>query len=213
MPHDLKSAAQRETVMDVTAEQIARVYAQAYVGAAQSSGQPEELIEELESLVADVIVPHRSLEFALTSSLLSQDEKAQMLDRVFGGRASQLLLNFLKVLSRHGRLGLLRSIARSVRKIYATSHGRCDVEVTTASPLDDELTAALMARLQQKLGCQPVLSLSVDPSLLAGWIVKVGDTVYDSSVRTLLHRTHQAMIARTVETIDTEPEKFILDTA
>src|SRR3989304_5307553 len=100
-----------DTVMDVTEEQIARVYAQAFMGVAAKSPNATALVDEIASLVDDVLDSFPRLEHMLRSELVSPEEKEQLLDRVFRGRASDPVLNFLKVLSKHGRLGLLRPIA------------------------------------------------------------------------------------------------------
>src|SRR5437588_3042014 len=99
-----------ETVMDVTVERLARVYAQAFMGMAAKLPNADALVQELKSLVSDVLDHFPQLEKALNSSLISPVQKEQLLDRVFGSSASPQVLTFLKVLARHGRLNLLRSI-------------------------------------------------------------------------------------------------------
>ena len=79
---------QHETVMDVTAEQIARVYAKAFLEVAAKSPKFDQLVEEVDSLVADVLDRTPRLEELLNSALVSGEEKEQMLGRVFGKRAS-----------------------------------------------------------------------------------------------------------------------------
>jgi F-type H+-transporting ATPase subunit delta len=209
MPRDLTDTARRDTVMDVTQEQIARVYAVAFMGAAGKNGDAGPLVKELQSLVADVLDKFPRLEATLASALPRHEEKEMLLERIFTGRASNEVLNFLKVLSAHGRLGLLRSVLRAVLKLHAEESGRHDVEVIAACPLDATLIDELHAALRKKLNCEPVLKTRVDPSLLAGLIVKVGDTVYDSSVKTRLEKSRQAMVARAVESIEKRPERFL----
>src|SRR5688572_29471968 len=99
-----------ETVMDVTAERISRVYAMAFMEVAQKTGNPAAVVEEVESLVTDVLDRFPRLEGTLRSALVKPEEKEQMLDRLFAKRASREVVNFLKVLSRHSRLELLRPI-------------------------------------------------------------------------------------------------------
>src|SRR6476660_4407181 len=108
--------AKHETVMDVTGEQIARVYAQAFMRAAAKSPDATGLVEQIASLV-DVLDRVPQLDKILRSALIAHDEKEQLVDRIFAKRASPLVLNFLKVLSARGRLELLRAIARLVEKL------------------------------------------------------------------------------------------------
>ena len=101
-----------EADSDIGVEHIAAVYAEAFLGAAESSGRAAELLEEFDSFVSDVLggVPH--LESVLVSALVSPEEKIGILERAIGGAASREFLNFLRVVSRHGRLDVLRAIHR-----------------------------------------------------------------------------------------------------
>ena len=197
-----------ETVMDVTEEQVAHVYAQAFMGVAAKSPDTTALVDEVASLVGDVVERFPQLEQTLRSELVSPDDKANLMDRVFGGRASAPVLNFLKVLSAHGRLSLLRPIARILKKLDAQRRGLTDVEVRVASSLDDGLRREIADRLRIMLGGEPVLHVLVDPSLIAGIVIRVGDRVYDSSVHTQLEHARRAMIERATERIETQPERF-----
>ena len=196
-----------DTLMDVTAEQIARVYAQAFMGATASSPDAVGLVEQVASLV-DVLDDSPRLEDMFRSALIAQEEKEHLLDRVFANRASPVVLNFLKVLARHGRLDLLRPIARLVEKLDRQRRGLTDVEVRAARELADDIRTEIHDRLRRVLGTEPVLHVSVDPSLIAGIWVRVGDRVFDGSVRTQLEEARRAMIDRATELIETSPERF-----
>ena len=97
--------------------------------------------------------------------MISHDEIAAVLDRVLGGRASPLLLNFLKVVSRHGRLDCLRAIHRRVHALYDILQNRVRVRLTTATPLSAELASRIRIALRGKLEGEPVLELATDPEL------------------------------------------------
>lgn len=208
MPPADQPPATHETVMDVTEEQIARVYAQAFLGATEKSANADSMVDELWSIAGDVLSRFPKLEQALRSSLVSQEQKEQLLSRIFAGRASKEVLNFLKVLSRHGRLGIVRPAARLVAKLHAERRGMTDVEIRVAAPLDDAMLSDIKERLRKALKKEPVLSVSVDPSLIAGIVIRVGDRVFDGSVSSQLERTRAAMIHRATEQIDTQPERF-----
>jgi F-type H+-transporting ATPase subunit delta len=204
------SSVKHETVMDVTEEQVARVYAQAFLGAIGKSPNATSQVEELDSVVSDVLDRFPKLEQALKSSLVADDEKEQMLGRIFGGKASKEVLNFLKVLSRHGRLGIVRLVSRLAKKLHAIARGMTDVEIRVATPLDDALRGEIQSELRKVLGTEPVLSVKVDPSLIAGMVVRVGDRVYDGSVHNQLERVRAAMIDRATEQIETRPDSFLV---
>jgi F-type H+-transporting ATPase subunit delta len=209
MPLSNGEKPKHETVMDVTVEQLARVYAQAFMGVAAKLPNADELVQELRSLVTDVLDRFPQLEQTLESSLISHEQKEQMLNRLFGNRASLQVLNFFKVVSRHGRLDLLRPIVRQAEKIHAERSGKTDVEVRVAAELNDTLRNELASRLQKTLGKQPIVKLRIDPSLIAGIVVRIGDRVYDGSVRSQLESARKAMIERATEQIETGPDRFI----
>jgi F-type H+-transporting ATPase subunit delta len=198
-----------ETVMDVTAERISRVYAMAFMEVARKTGNPAAVVEEVESLVTDVLDRFPRLEDTLRSALVKPEEKEQMLDRLFAKRATREVVNFLKVLSRHSRLELLRPIARTLKKLQAERSGRKEVELRVAIPLDDAVRSEIHNTLRKMLKAEPVIRVVVDPSLLAGMIIRVGDRVYDSSVNTQLEHARRQMIDRAVEKIETQPERFV----
>lgn len=208
MPPIDHPSAKHETVMDVTEERIARVYAQAFLGAIEKSADADGMVEELWSIASDVLGRFPKLEQTLRSSLVSQEQKEQLLGRIFGGKASKEVLNFLKVLSRHGRLGIVRHAARLATKLHAERRGMTDVEVRVAAPLDESMLAEIEDRLRKFLNTEPVLNVSVDPALIAGIVIRVGDRVFDGSVSSQLERTRAAMIHRATEQIDTRPERF-----
>ena len=198
-----------ETVMDVTEEQVACVYAQAFLGVISKAPNAVALVDELVSVVNDVLNRFPKLEQTLKSSLVVQEQKEQLLGRIFSGSASTEVLNFLKVLSRHGRLGLLRQVSRLATKLHAKQRGMTDVEIRVASPLDDTLRGEIQSHLRKVLGTEPVLDVKIDPSLIAGIVIRVGDRVYDGSVHNQLERIRAAMIERATEQIETRPERFM----
>ena len=199
-----------DTVMDVTEEQISRVYAQAFLGVVSKLPNAVDLVAELASVVNDVLDRFPKLEVALKSSLVSEEQKEQLLGRIFGGKASPEVLNFLKVLSRHGRLAILRNTSKLATKLHAIERGMTDVEIRVASPLDDGLRDEIQAQLRKVLRTEPVLSVKVDPTLIAGIVIRVGDRVYDGSVHNQFERVRGAMIARATEQIETRPDSFVV---
>jgi F-type H+-transporting ATPase subunit delta len=198
-----------ETVMDVTVEQLARVYAKAFMDAAAKSKSADGSVQELKSLVAEVLNRFPKLEQVFKSSLVSAEQKEELLGRVFGKAVSVQVLNFLKVLARHGRLEILRPIVREVEKLHTERSGLANIQVRVAAKLDDSLLKDLETRLKKMLGKVPNLDVMVDPSLIAGIVVRVGDRVYDGSVYTQLEHARHSMIDRATEQIETAPDKFL----
>jgi F-type H+-transporting ATPase subunit delta len=204
----LKSPRLQDTVFDVSAERLATVYAEAALDAAGGKAEQDGLVEEFESLRDDVLKRDPRVEDLFSSELISTDDKLAMIDRAFGGNASPLLVNVLKVLVKHGRLGLVRDVIAAAHKIWETRSGRQRVELETANELTPELQGELLASLERVLGFDPIVSARVNPDLIAGFVIRVGDTVFDGSVRTRLEAMRKGMIARATEAIQTSPERF-----
>lgn len=198
-----------DTVMDVTEEQVARVYAKAFLAAANNASDTSGLVDEVESLANDVLAKFPALSQLFGSSLITDEQKEQVIDRVFGSRASKQLVNFLKVLARHGRLQLLRPIARTIRKLYTEQLGQTEVHVRVAAPLDNSLREEIMNMVRVTLKTEPVLQVNIDPSLIAGIVIRIGDRVFDGSIATRLGQLRKTIIDRTIERIETRPEIFV----
>jgi F-type H+-transporting ATPase subunit delta len=196
------------TAINVGAQQVAGVYARALLGAGEDSGQTDAIIEQLDSLVVDVLDAIPQFEAVLASPWISLAEKNQLLDKTFGGRASPLFLDFLKVVSEHGRLDVLRDIRRVAHLLYDELRDRVRIRVTTATPLDGDLAARIAETLRGMLGQQPRLEQAVDPALIGGLVLRVGDTIFDGSVATRLARVREQMITRSVHEIQRRRDRF-----
>jgi F-type H+-transporting ATPase subunit delta len=199
----------QETVFDVSAERLGYVYAQAVLDAAGDLRQQEEVVEELESVVKDVLNRDPRLSEILSSELISEEEKLGMLDRIFGGRASETTLNFLKVMAHHDRLVIIRDVAKAARALWQKRANRVPVQLETAHPVEKSLQQEILKAFEHALGADPIVTDRVNPDLIAGFVVRVGDRVYDGSVRTRLEHMRQGMINRAVEAIQRGPKRFI----
>ncbi len=197
-----------DTVFDVSAEQLARVYAQAALDAAGGRAEQDALMAELESIRADVLDSEPRVAELFSSQLISSEEKSAILDRLFGGRVSTVTLNTLKVLNKHGRLGMIRDLVAAARKLWETRSGRQPVDLETANPLAPELEGEILATLARVLGTDPIVHATVNSDLIAGFIIRVGDRVFDGSVRSRLEAMRKGMIARATEAIQTTPQRF-----
>src|SRR5262245_28431342 len=152
--------AKNHDTIDASRQHLGTVYAKALLGAAEKAGQADEVVEELESLVSDVLnkLPH--LDEAMKTPRLSHEERLPILDKAFGGRLSPTTITFLKVVSKHGRLDCLRAIARAARKQLNMSRGRVEVIVESAHPLSNTLRERITGRLKQLLGREVILTTS-----------------------------------------------------
>lgn len=201
--------AQNSNSFDPGQEQVGTVYAKALVAAADRAGQADVVVEELEQIVSEVFDKLPQVAAAFSSPRLAHEDKVLMLDKAFGGKVSATTLNFLKVLSRHGRIGSIRATARSARKLLNEMRNRVEVEVRTAAPISNPVRAAITARLAAMLGREVVLNAKVDPELLGGVVVRVGDTLYDGSLSSKLLSIRSQAIERTAARFRDSLNKFV----
>jgi F-type H+-transporting ATPase subunit delta len=176
------SNASMETVFDDESQYVGQVYAKALLAAAEAEGKVDVVVEQLQSLVADVIDKQPSLSGLFADPKRSVDDKVALIDRAFGNAAEPCLLKALKVIARRRRLPMLPSILSAVIKLRDEAKGRLPVVITSATPLEDHSINGLRDRLSSLLKADVSLTTNVDPSILGGLVVRVGDTVFDASL-------------------------------
>jgi F-type H+-transporting ATPase subunit delta len=182
------------TVLDDQASAGARTYAEAFLGAADNSGQADAAVSELREALDDVFLAHPTFSQVLVSPERSQEDRDRMIVQLFEGRAMPVVLNFLRVLNQHGRLGLLPMVVDEAQRRLDRRHRRRPVRVVSAVPLEDDQVQALRGRIAGMIGSEPVMSMEVDPSLIGGLVVQVGDEVFDTSVRSQLARLRRQVV-------------------
>jgi F-type H+-transporting ATPase subunit delta len=192
---------------DPGAQAVARVYADAFLKAAENMGI-EAGLEELGSFVDDVLGRFPRLNAILTSGVVGRDEKLALIDRAFAPLASPVFANFLRVLARHDRLNLLPLIRRLSRLEHERQSGLRHVQVTTARPLSDELREQVRRELDASLPFTPIVDERVDPSLLGGMVIQIGDTLHDMSLRARLNQLRERLRKRTLHEIQSGRDRF-----
>jgi F-type H+-transporting ATPase subunit delta len=196
------------TVLDNESLRIGRVYAEALFKAAAGQNQTGEILEELNALVNDVFRRDPRLEAFLGSPAVGRDHKAKAIEDAFASRSSDVLVRFLQVLNEHDRLGVLRAVAVTYRDLYDARTGRVRVQVRSAVPLPEDQQERLRQELRAVYKLEPVLETRVDPDLLAGVVVKVGDWLYDGSVRSRLETIRNQLIERSSHEIQSRRDRF-----
>jgi F-type H+-transporting ATPase subunit delta len=202
MPHvNATSAAADAGPLDIGARRVAKVYAQAIVEAADAKGCRREVLAELRDLVRHVLsaVPRARDVFA--SPRVTAEEKATIIDRMAKGRVLPTTLHALHVLARHARLGILAEIVAAAERLSDALDGRRQAVFTTAVPLDAATQERLVADVSRSLAVTLAPTFVVDPSVLGGLVVRIGDTVYDQSVATGLVRLGDQLKQRSIRAL------------
>ncbi|NNJ27403.1 ATP synthase F1 subunit delta [Alienimonas chondri] len=203
----LAQEARTKSVMeDPSSIAIARTYADAFLRAA---GQDvDSVLEEFTSLQDDVFAPNPQFERMLTGDALGRDEKVALIDRAIAPHASKVFANFLRTLARHERLELLPQILGEAHVAREAELGKQRVVVTTAAPLSDADLRRVESELNAATSYTPVVIPEVDPAILGGMVIRVGDTVYDSSLKARLRQLRGRLKAKATHEIQSGRDRL-----
>jgi F-type H+-transporting ATPase subunit delta len=172
---------------------LAGRYATALFELARDQKQIDTVSQSLDRLRAALT---QSPEFAalVSSPLIGRDEATRAaLATADSLGVDPMTRNFLGVLAKGRRLGILGNVIRDFGKLAAHARGETTAEVTSAHPLNDDQVTALKAKLRASLGRDVAVDLRVDPSILGGLVVRVGSRMIDSSIKTKLDNLALAM--------------------
>ncbi len=194
-------------LQDPSARAVATVYANAFLGAV-GDGDVAGQLEELGSFIEGVVDANPDFAAILLSQMLSKDEKVALLDRVLPGHGSEILQNFLRVLASHDRLELLPLVAEEAQLEFETRSGRQRVQVTTAKPLSGEELEKITQSLKAKLPFEPVVDPQVDPSVIGGLVIQIGNEIHDGSVKTRLKSLRGRLQQRSLHEIQSGRDRF-----
>jgi F-type H+-transporting ATPase subunit delta len=162
---------------------VEHVWAESLFELAVEGNTLDETDKELSGLVKILEGTPQYIEL-LSSPTLSKDDKTEAVKKVFGGKISDTLQNFLCLLAIRGRIRYLFKIEEEWKIRFYKAKGIAQAEVVSAVPLSDKQKEALIAKLSKKYGKTIVLKESVDPAIIGGLSVKVGDELSDGSIRT-----------------------------
>jgi len=174
-------------------EEIAAVYGRSLFEAALDSKKTDEVREQLGEF-ADALSSNRELQIFLFSPYFSTQEKVEGLRRVIDG-AEPIFLNFLELLLENHRMPAIFRIRRGYDKLWEEHNRLLPVQVTSAVELDDETVRHIGDRIAEQTGRRVDLSSSVEPDILGGIVVRVGNQVLDASIRNRLE-TLRKQVAR-----------------
>ena len=186
---------------------VARVYADAFL-AAQPVGKAEESLSEFASFIEDVLQANPQFASLLNSGMVGRDEKIALIGKVLEGRATPLFVDFLKVLAKHERLDLLPLISRLSQRRHEERSGFQRVQVTSSQPLTAAQLQAVEQGLASSLPFKPIVEAKVDPALIGGLKIRVGDTVYDSSLQARMQQLRVRMRERGLHEIQSGRSRF-----
>ncbi|HJQ54458.1 MAG TPA: F0F1 ATP synthase subunit delta [Gemmatimonadaceae bacterium] len=178
----------------MNAEGIGRNYAEALLTLARKSDSVEEWGALLDAIAAGMR-EDPTLRAFLESPKLSASHKIEILEKALGRRVPPVFLRFIETVINKRRQMLIPEIASEYRLLIDEAENRVHAMVTVATEPTEPERDALARQLTRLFGKRVVPHISLNPAILGGVIVKVGDTVMDGSVRKRLSMLRQRMLA------------------
>jgi len=172
-------------------EEIARVYATALFEAAKDRGKLDAIRDQLGQFV-DALNENRELRLFLFSPYFSSAEKIEGLTRAVAD-AEPEFLNFLNLLLEKGRMPVIFRMRRQYDELWNKENKRLGVTVTSAVELDSGVTERIGREIEEQTGNTVELTSRVDPDILGGLVVQVGNMVLDTSIRNRLEKLRKSV--------------------
>ncbi len=183
--------------MPSTVDAVSLVYARALYELADGAGgraKLEEVGDELDQVMELLRSDRRFHEF-MSSPIVDRVKRGAALRTMFHGRITDLLLRFMLVVNRKDRLAHIESIAEAYDGLIQAAFGNVEVDVFTATAIDETQLDVIKELVRRALGKEPVLHRYVEPSMLGGIKLKIGDSLIDGSVAGRLDRMKSAIVA------------------
>ncbi len=165
-------------------EEIAQVYARSLFEVAKEQDKLDLVREQLRQF-ADALSESRELQVFLFSPYFSTQEKEEGLERAVTD-ADPVFMNFLKLLIENHRMPVVFRVRRNFDELWEEENQLLPVEVTSAVELDEATVRQIGDRISEQTGRRVDLSSRVQPDILGGIVVRVGDSILDASVRNRL---------------------------
>lgn len=175
---------------------VAQVYAESLFQLAEKAGglASAQAIGAEFAAVAEAIRGDRRFTEFLRTPVISTKVREEALKRTFTGKVSDLLTRFILIVNRKGRSGELTSIEQAFDSILQDRLGKVEVDVWTAGTLGAEALKAIQQRVSAAIGKDAVLHTYVDPSMIGGVKLRVGDSLIDGSVAAKLRAIRTSLV-------------------
>jgi len=167
-------------------EEIAAVYARSLFEVAKDQGKLDDVRSQLGEF-ADAMDASRELQMFFFSPYFSTQEKEDGLDRAVSG-ADETVVNFLKLLIENHRMPVIFRVRREFDRLWQEENQLLPVQVTSAVALDDATVKHIGDRIAEQTNRKVELSSNVDPEILGGIVVRVGNSILDASIRNRLEQ-------------------------
>ncbi|WP_158840009.1 ATP synthase F1 subunit delta [Polaribacter sp. L3A8] len=161
-------------------------YAKAILNLAKDSKE-ETVVNDDMLFISNTISENDEFEVMLRSPIVSTTDKTNVLNALFSGKVNNITLGLFHLLQDNKRIAMLHSIAKQYAIIYDFDKNMQVAKVTTAVPLTKEIEAKILAKIVALTGDNANLENEINPAILGGFILRVGDMQYDASISNYLN--------------------------
>ena len=172
-------------------EEIAEVYSRSLFDVAKEQGDLDRIHDELGEF-SDALAESHDLQVFFFSPYFSSQEKKDGLQKLIQD-ADENLVRFLELLAERHRMPVLFRIRRAFDDLWRKENKRLPVTVTSAIDLDQEMVDDIGKKIEEQTGQRIELSSKVDPDVLGGLVLQVGNMVLDASVRNRLEKLRKSV--------------------
>jgi F-type H+-transporting ATPase subunit delta len=172
-------------------EEIAQVYSRSLFEVAKEQGKLDEIREQLGEFT-DALSENRDLQVFLFSPYFSTPEKKEGLHRILEG-PEPAFINFLELVIEKHRMPLLFRIRRQFDALWRDEHRLLPVQITSAVELDENSIERIKQRIHEQTDREVELATEVNPDILGGIVVRVGNSILDASIRNRLEQVRRQL--------------------
>lgn len=179
----------------MSVKKVASRYAKSLLDLSVENNNLEAIKSDMESLLE--VAKNRDFTLLLDSPIVSISKKTTCLNQIFAGQVNDLTLNFFEIVTKKGREALLPSIASEFLAQYNEKNAISSIKLTTADALSVEGLESIKAKLQEQgvINNNVTVETAVDPSIIGGFIVEIGDKLIDNSISYKLKSMSKALLS------------------
>lgn len=161
-------------------------YAKAVISFAKDQNKLDQVYNDM-NLIVSTLDENIGLQTALSSPITKASIKKDILKAVFKGKINNISEGLVDLLIDNKRIAILKEVALQYQKAYDIINNKEVAKVTTAVELTEDLNKKILAKVKELTGKEAVLETEIDPSILGGFVLRIGDIQYDASIANKLN--------------------------
>jgi len=174
---------------------ISSRYATALYESCKKTNQIEHALESLQAL-SDSLITNRKALVLLTSPLLTDQQKEEMIALAFGESLNSEIKNLMSILAKNNRLNEIHNILDSYKEIYSFDKGLVAGEVNSATELNEDEKTRITKAIEKKLASSVDLKFKVNPEMIGGIEARVGSYIFEDSIQSHMQKLNDFMMRR-----------------